>query len=471
MGNSNGEWGELAPEDDLAEVWDACITLPEPGENVALDAFVEAKHISIQSLVRLGARLAEPNLLAFAFPGGIKFRDLITNRRWAYAGSEWRAMKVVRHSASPTDYVIVAEGETDAARLSDAYPCDVAVMPAGALTFKPEYAKQLSGYRAVFVGLDDDAAGNRGSDAILKALPNAIRFTPPANDWCSSEEMPELPDASTLAFVHVLVPAGELLDLEPPPVVSWFEGALLPVGGQLIIHGWAKSFKSFIGIDMLAALSQGLDWCCFEPTEEACRVVAMQYEIPWAYYQQRVRMMRAHAREPELFDRNFLSWTPMQRPSFRAGDTGQEDFVLKQLTDHDVQVFFLDPIRRATGAVDLNSEEAVRPLLDFFARLQDNGITVVTTHHDNKTYARQGGGDPLGMTGTGAFAGDADTVVSVSLPRGSSIEDPRRNLHFLLRNAPSVSPRGMAIDGEGGLTYSTTPWGDGLAGDDSGPPI
>jgi hypothetical protein len=471
MGDSNGGWGELAKHDDeLAELYDGFGPLPEPGTNPALDAFVERKRITIPALVRLGARLASYDVIAFAFAGGVKFRDIVSDRRWSAPGSQWKAMKIVRRGSEPSDTVIVVEGETDGARLSDGYDCDIAVLPAGAGYFPAAYAAQLGGYRLVLVGLDDDAAGNRGAEAITAMVPHAIRFAPPANDWCDTDELPELPDAPPVE-ARVLVPAGELLALEPPEAVSWFEGALLPVGGQLILHGWAKSYKSFLALDLLSAIAQHQDWCCFEPAEEPAKVAVMQYEIVWAYYQRRIRALRAAAREPELFDENFLTFTPLRRPAFVAGNTTQEDAVLRALVDGGVQVFLLDPIRRATGAADLNSERDVRPLLNFYGRLQDHGITVVTCHHDNKTYARQGGGDPLGMTGVGAFAGDADTIVSVSVPKGQTLEDPRRNLHFTLRNAPAPAPRGMEMGSDGCIVYATEPWGGGLAGDESGPAI
>src|SRR4051812_3374033 len=102
MGDSNAEWGALASHDDeLAETWDGFERLPDAGENPALDAFIERKGISLASLVRVGARLADTHVLAFAFPGGLKFRDLVSDRRWAYAGSTWRELKVVRHGTEP----------------------------------------------------------------------------------------------------------------------------------------------------------------------------------------------------------------------------------------------------------------------------------------------------------------------------------------------------------------------------------
>lgn len=475
MGYSDGPWGELATHnDELGEVWDGYALLPDPGENVALDAFVERKSITIASLVRMGARLSADTVLAFAFPGGIKFRNIVTDRRWSYEGSTWHQMKIIRADREPTSICIVAEGETDGAWLSDHYPVDVAVLPAGAdpRPHTQAYAEQLAGYELVLLAQDQDRAGDEGAGQLIELLPRSLRFAPPeSNDWCDSPVVPELPDPTeaTSPVMEMLVPAGELLALEPPEIISHFEGGVLPVGGQLILHGWAKSYKSFLSLDLVSALAQGQDWCGFEPTEEPARVAVMQYEIPWPYYQQRVKYLMDKAREPELMAVNFLTWTPLQRPTFRAGNQAQEDLILKTLVDAGVSVFLLDPVRRATGAVDLNSEKDVRPLLQFYERIQDQGITVVTCHHDNKTYARAGGGNPLGMTGVGAFAGDADTIVSVSVPPGKTTEDPQRNLHFTFRNAPSIGARGMEMGGDGSIVYSTEPHGDWEA-DDSGQP-
>lgn len=480
MAGSNEDWGYLAEHDDeLAEVWDGYARLPEPGENKVLDSFCEDKRISIAALVRLGARLSDNTVLAFPYPGGLKYRDMVTGRRWAYTGSEFKALKIVRANPdAATDTVIVCEGETDAARLSEGYDVDVAVLPAGALRFTPEFAEQLYPYRLVLVGLDDDEAGEAGSKKIMEAVGQAVRFKPPANDWCETEELPELPDPSEAPQrLDVLVPAQQLLALEVPEQPSWFEHDLLPIGGQLILHGALKSFKSFLGLDMLAALAQGSDWCCFEPMEEPAKVAVIQFEIPWAYYRQRVHLLRAHATEPDEFDRNFFTYSPLRRPELVAGNRAHEDRILAQLLDADIQVVLVDPIRRATGAIDMNAEGDVRKILGFFERLQDAGLTVVATHHDNKEGMKSRGGDPIAMTGSGAFGGDADTIVSVEIPRGEDLRSPRRNLHFLLRNAPTVGPRGMEMREDGSILYSPDPWDawlDDDGADDTGnesPPI
>lgn len=462
MAESNEGWGALAAADTaLADAWDSFERLPEPGENPILDAFCDRKHISITALLRLGAKLADSDVLAFAYDQGLKFRNMVDGSMWSYLGSEWPHMKIVRAGAEQTEQVIVCEGETDGARLSDGYECDVAIMPAGAEYFPESMAAQLEGYDQVLVGLDQDDAGNNGAIKIAQAHSNARRFIP-ANDgdWCDQDELPTLPpvvEPEPDITQELLVPAGAMLDMEVPEIASWLDNDVLPIGGQLILHGWAKSLKSFMSIDMLTRLAQGEDWCCFEPTEEPCKVAIMQFEIPWPYYHRRMTMLRASAPEPALFDENVFTWTPMQRPELVAGNKQHEDKILKALTDAGIQIFLLDPIRRAVGSADLNAENEVRRMLRFFQRIQDLGITVVTTHHDNKDGARAGGGSSTTMTGSGAFAGDADTIISVELPRNVTEEEPKRNLNFLCRNSPAIGPRSMEMRDDGHLIYDTAP--------------
>jgi hypothetical protein len=470
LGDSDGDWGDLVAHDDgLAAQWDGYERLPDPGENDALDAFCAAKRIDIPSLVRLGAKLSAPTVLAFAFPGGLKYRAVESGQRWAAAGSEWTRLKIVRAGVEQSDTVIVAEGETDAARLTMLYSVDVAVLPAGAKGIRPEYGEQLAPYQRVLLGLDNDEAGDAGCAKLAALLPHAQRFGPPGVvDWCAldpNDGAPPLPDPPER--MPLLVSAGELMSIEYPECASWFEGALLPIGGQMVEHGWAKSFKSYLALDILACIAQGLPWCGFEPTEEPAKVAVVQFEIPPKFYRDRVESIRCGAREPDLFDRNFLTWTPQTRPQIKAGNKEQEAFMRAELVRAGVQVVLMDPVRRLMKAgSSMNDEDSVRYPLAFFESLQNEGITVIFTHHDNKGSAKSGGGDALDMTGSGAWAGDADSILSVSLPKGVRREDPTRNLHFLLRNGPSPTPRGFRLCDNGTITYQNDPFGPEEDSDD-----
>jgi hypothetical protein len=463
MGESNGAWGSLET-DEQREAWDTYDTLPLRGENPALDSFCERKNISIADLVRLGARLSAPTVLAFAFPGGIKYRDVVTDRRWAYVGSEWHSVKIVPASgngAGPSDTVIIAEGETDAARLSAHYHCDVAVLPAGAGGWRPSYRDQLVGYERVYVATDADGAGDRAADRILAELPGAVRLRPPASDWCAVDgELPALP-SSEVVPTGILVPAGQLLTLDVPESPSFFEGDVFPIGGTLIIHGAFKSFKSWIALDLLAAIATGEVWAGFESTDEPAKVAVVQFEIPWAYYRQRVQHIREGVTDKSAFDTNFLTYSPLARPRLVAGNRESEARVLSEMRSAGVNVVLIDPVRRAVGYADLNSEAEVRPLLRFTEQLNDEGIAVVLVHHDNKAAVKGGGGDPTNMTGSGAWAGDPDSIVSITLPYGEPRDtSTRRNVRFLLRNAPSPAPRSFKLTDQQTIEWYDDPFSD-----------
>lgn len=476
MADSDGAWGHLAEQDnELASAWDSLSRLPEPGENLILDSFCAQKNIDIRALLRMGTKLAEGDVLAFAYDKGIKFRNMSEGRMWSYVGSEWPHMKIVRASETPTEQVIVCEGETDGARLSMGYDCDVAIMPGGARNFPETMAEQLQEYSQVLMGLDKDAAGEDGCTKIAASHKNTVRFpAPAAGDWADTAtgDLPDLPDITEPVVdlsSELLVPAGVMLDMEVPDIASWLEHAILPIGGQLIIHGWAKSFKSFAAFDLLARLAQGRDWACFEPTEEPCRTAAIQFEIPWPYYHERVSLLQLHATEPTAFNENYHTWKPMQRPELLAGNKKTEDEILNGLVENEIQIVLIDPIRRATGNADLNAENEVRRMLTFFQRIQDQGISVVATHHDNKEGAKSGGGSMVSMTGSGAFAGDADTVISIETVRGDDPDtSPRRNMNFALRNAPAIGPRSLEIQEDGRILYNNAPVNpdEGAAEDD-----
>jgi hypothetical protein len=185
----------------------------------------------------------------------------------------------------------------------------------------------------------------------------------------------------------------------------------------------------------------------------------MQWEIPPAYFRERVVGMLHNAPEPELFMDNFHIISPLSRPRLRAGDPDEKTRLLQELYDHEIDVVLFDPIRRAAGGLDLNSEQEVRQMLQLFEDLQDHDFTVIATHHDNKEGARSGFGDPLHMTGSGAWAGDPDTIISISLPRGKELRDPQRNMRFTLRNAPPPEDLGFEFS-ESGFIYSTGGWRD-----------
>jgi len=467
MGESNGPWGQLAEHDaEAAAEWDGYSALPVEGENPVLDGFCRRKNITIGALLKQGARLSEDHVLCYPYDKALKYRNMNNGSMWSAPGSEFPAMKLVWQGASASNKVIVCEGETDGARLIAAYDCDVAIMPAGAMNVTFPYVEQVRGYDVIMLGLDNDKAGNEGIAKWRGQLPQAVVFRPEAGDWCEAPDdgLPPLIEEAPPGAV-ILYSAADLMTLEVPEIASYFDNALLPVGGSMVVHGWSKALKSFVSMDGMAKLATGTEWMGFGNQEEPVKVAVLQYEIPWPYYQQRVAAMREAADQSgrlDEFDEHFYTYSPLVRPQLIAGNTQQEDTVIRNLVDAGIQVFLADPVRRMAGHADLNSEQDVRKILGFFERLNDQGITVIYTHHDNKGGAAPGAaGSSADMTGSGAFSGDPDSIVNLTLPRGERWETSRlRNISYLLRNAPSPSMKGMEIHENGTLSYSDMPHGN-----------
>lgn len=463
MGESDGAWGEFSPDlNTFRDTWDTYEYLPDAGVNPALDAFCARKNLSIEALVRIGARLCSSTVLAVPFERGIKFRDIVTDRRWAYHGSDFRSsMKIIRAGTEPSNTIVLCEGETDAARLTMLYNgLDVGMMPVGAKHFPASYAAQCKPYDSVLCGTDPDAAGEAGWAKIKQLIPHAVRWRPDSGDWCSIETVNDAPDLPILESpVRADIVFGStLMDLEVPDVASWLEHDVLPIGGLIMIHGWAKSFKSFLAFDLLSSVATGRHWAEFAAIEEPARTCIIQFEIGWPYYRRRMQLLRNNLETRdmrELWDQNYGTWQPLTRPLLAAGNREHEDAIIRPLVEQGIQVVLIDPVRRGMGDLGMNAEEDVRKMLQFFSRLQDEGITVVATHHDNKASSRGGGGDALSMTGSGAWAGDPDTIISVALPKGDSLSSStRRNLHFTLRNSPPIAPRGFELHNDETLRYT-----------------
>jgi KaiC/GvpD/RAD55 family RecA-like ATPase len=229
VGESNAEWGALAEHDQTdAEQWDLYASLPEPGENPLLDAFCARKRITITGLRKLGAKLSADDTLAFGYSGGIKYRNMLNGQRWSSIGARFDELKVVPAGIEPTPVVLLAEGETDAARLADAYGVDVAVLPAGARAFGPKHADQLTSYQVVYVATDADEAGDAGADKVRTLVLQAQRFRPDgAKDWCALDALPPLPEPETRRTRIQFVGLGELVAGEIEPAVVLHDGVLI----------------------------------------------------------------------------------------------------------------------------------------------------------------------------------------------------------------------------------------------------
>ncbi len=277
MGGSNENWGALVREDpDTAGLWDAGAPLPDKGQRKEFDAFLKAKRIDRAALARTGARLAEADgdVILFAWPGGAKYRNFVTDKRWNSVGPTWRRAHIMpAFDGRDAVVLLVAEGETDAARLSELYPfADVALLPLGADYIPSNLPQQCADYTAVYGCQDADKAGDAGFDRLREHVPQLVRHRPPESedgDWNAfplKEKPPGLPKPPDACGSIVFEDAAAMLRAGIPEPVQLIPGVMY----EGAVH-WIDAHPGSGKTTILMA------WC-LELMAEGRHVVWLDYE-------------------------------------------------------------------------------------------------------------------------------------------------------------------------------------------------
>jgi len=111
-----------------------------------------------------------------------------------------------------------------------------------------------------------------------------------------------------------------------------------------------------------------------------------------------------------------------------------------------IDVILFDPIQRMTGGANQSQSHEMDALLDTAAILQNEGLTTLWCHHNNKS-SGDSDNDPDSMTGTQRFSGDADAICSVWKVRDFDDHNPRRikerNFDWEVRSGGIPAGRGV----------------------------
>lgn len=430
VGGSNGEWGEVAADPAASARWDAFDALDLlPTNDTALNAFAESRGLLVSDLSRIGARITTDTghpALVFWFDGWRKYRNIVTHKRWTDPGAIFDALKIIRADGDSAG-LIIAEGETDGALLTRVCPTfDVGILPAGAGTWTPRMRGQAESYGHVLVALDNDEAGDAGSDRILADLPHGQRLRPPegVKDWCEAYVKGFLPEGwvpEPAPRRRTVFSIREVMDADMGSAAenNWLDEAVCPVGGVVMIHGPVKSMKSVLLMEMLRSLTTGTPFAGYLPFIRDTgpgRALLFQMEIPPFGFQQRMAGMLAGMEEGEsnLFQENLWVYGVADKrlPRFKLTDrNGFRGDVLRAVAEAEADIVAFDPLQRLAGAISIDKPDEVAPLFELYEELQDMGKTVVFTHHDNK--AMRNTGSPYSASGSQRFAADPDAICTV----------------------------------------------------------
>jgi hypothetical protein len=306
--------------------------------NAALEAFCERKRITLAALEQLDARIVNRGdigwCIAYAGRSGngavtaIKYWPLngTSHDSFAESRSVWLRPIVIGDLRS-LDWLI-AEGETDAARLYGLVGdrCAILALPAGARTFKLEWASAIPRGATVALCHDADAEGDAGAEKAARIIGGrTVRVRPPVDgsDWCDwdgdrdaflqlARPIPRFEFARYADFAARELPVAEPLLGEPGKI-------LLATGSLLMLYGPDGSGKSTWTIDGIAHLAAGVDWLGI-PVSRPVRICVIENDGPPSLFQRKLRDKFAGWAGPDPAPNLFVYPNPWAEFSFADPD-------------------------------------------------------------------------------------------------------------------------------------------------------
>lgn len=186
-------------------------------------------------------------------------------------------------------------------------------------------------------------------------------------------------------------------DLHALPPLAWCVRGVLPAVGLAGLYGPSASGKSFLAMDMAAAIAEGSCW--FDCRVEAAPVVYAALEGE-AGFKLRAQAWEAHK------GRTLPAGLQMMMQPFKLTDPRDISDLAKVVPAG--AVVFIDTLNRAAPTADENSSKDMGEILEGAKRLQHliNGL-VVLVHHTGKNTA-------AGLRGHSSLFAALDCAVEVS---------------------------------------------------------
>jgi hypothetical protein len=323
-------------------------------------SFCESKRIPLAALVALEARVGvrPGNHVELAFAGrngagvvtAIKYRPLdgTSHDSRAEPPSTWLRPIIVGNRDS-LDW-LVAEGETDGARLFDLVGdlAAIMVLPAGARAFRPAWAALIPRGATVALCHDADEEGDAGAEKAAKIVAGStLRVRPPiAGDWCEwdggrddflkllkAERRPPYEFSSLADFLERPFPSAE-------PLLGEHGAIFLARGSLLMVYGADGSGKSTWSIDGVAHLAAGVDWLGI-PVPRPVRVCIIENEGPPDLFQRKLEAKIASWDGPPFAHNVFAFGGPWGEFSFGNPDARRS--LAAFCDEHEIDVVMANP--------------------------------------------------------------------------------------------------------------------------------
>ena len=194
-----------------------------------------------------------------------------------------------------------------------------------------------------------------------------------------------------------LLSAPDLMNMPPLP---WLVRGVLPAAGLACLYGASASGKSFLALDLCAAVAGGGDWFGYRVYGKPVVYVALEGE---GGFTQRVQAWQVHHRTTLPARLHFI----MQPFALRNMVDVQELAEAVNACGAGGGLLVIDTLNRAAGGADENSSSDMGQIIDATKALQTElGGLVLLVHHSGKDSAR-------GMRGHSSLFAALDAAIEV----------------------------------------------------------
>ena len=255
--------------------------------------------------------------------------------------------------------------------------------------------------RAALMALMDNAVQREEWQARRNQIPDLVNS---AYAKFAVKDFPELLEKKTANTQRYTLLGSASLHALPP--LAWRVRGVLPAIGLAALYGPSASGKSFLALDMAAAIAEGSRWFDCRVTAAPVVYCALEGE---AGFKLRVAAWEAHTGRP------LPAGLSMVLQPFML--TSPQDVADMAAVIPAGAVVFLDTLNRSAPTADENSSKDMGAILQAAKLLQSliNGL-VVLVHHSGKDASR-------GLRGHSSLFAALDAVVEVSRDAGSDRRD------------------------------------------------
>ena len=224
---------------------------------------------------------------------------------------------------------------------------------------------------------------------------------------------PIRPDAKEPADTSALPPFQKFSDfpkkheiIKPPLLID----GLLHQSSKAVFAGQSKTYKTWIAILSGLSVATGTDFLGRETRKGG--VLYMDFELQPCFAQDRLWSV-LQGKGLSVPPPNFMYW-PLRGKCYDA------DRVLNVLEERinsipDLAYIIADPIYKLASNIDENHAGSVTELLLSLERFSEStGAAILFTHHFNKSGTGANGDHMNKMSGSGSFARDPDTIMTMS---------------------------------------------------------